>query len=123
MPMYQPILKAKPAEFSAWEQVTTAVRSASSPLFELAPSDKLENYLKTLVKSAEKSLATGEIITVDSAAVNQERAWASGKPRIIEWLGSELEARSVTLRPVPDFLAFLEPVLIAPQLAGGPLRR
>jgi hypothetical protein len=122
MPTYQPILKAKPAEFSAWEHASTAVRSASSPLFELAPSDKLENYLKTFVKSAEKSLAAGEIITVDAAAVHQDRAWASGKPRIIEWLGSELAAKSVTLRPVArltDSVTVLSDIAAVAKIHGA----
>jgi hypothetical protein len=100
MPKYQPILKAKPAEFSAWEHASSSVRAASSPLFELAPSEKLENYLKTFITSAEKSLDAGEVITVDAAEVHQDRAWAPGKPCIVEWLGTELKAKSVTLRPV-----------------------
>lgn len=100
MPNYQPILKAKPAEFLAWEHASAAVRAASSPLFELAPGDKLENYLKTFVKGAQKSLSADEVITVDAIEVDQDRAWDAGKPRIIEWLGSEIAAKSVTLRPV-----------------------
>jgi hypothetical protein len=100
MPRYQPILKAKPAEFSAWEHATSAERAASSPLFELAPGENIENYLNTFVKSLERSLAAGEVVTVDAAALDQERPWSKGKPRLIQWLGDQLKAKAISLRPV-----------------------
>jgi hypothetical protein len=125
MPRYQPILKAKPAEFSAWEHSSPSVRAASDPLFELSPGIAkdpskadvtLRNYLSTFVVSATRSFAASEVVTVDASTLAQSTPWAQDQPRIIPWLSAELARESVTMRPV---VRLADPAIVLADAAAA----
>ncbi len=102
MAHYQPILKAKPGEFAAWQNASTAVRSTSDPIFELAynPKSDYANYLRSTIDKLVLSHAPGSVITLDGGHLDQAAATAPGRKRLIPWLRDELAANKLHLRPV-----------------------
>lgn len=126
MPHYQPIMKAKPGEFVAWQNASATVRSMTDPLFELAwnPKSNYENYLRTTVDKIVASHSTGTVVTIDGGHLDQLAASAPGGRRLIPWLKDELAAAGLVLRPVarPDDVAGITADIRAAAVAGVAVR-
>lgn len=99
---YQPIFKAKPGEFTAWENASSAVRASTLPLFEMDYSGRADfhNYLKRCVASWGRSHSTGDVVVVDASTLDQVSPIAPGGLRIVPWLAAELAKHNIHLRPV-----------------------
>jgi hypothetical protein len=120
MVRYQPIFKAKPAEYMAWGNAGPGVRAAASPVLELAPSADVNKYLAGVVKSTKKAISVADGATIDASALDQTVA-AYGGMRIIPWLSGQLAAEGVPYRPVVP--ADASSLVLADAAAAAALHR
>lgn len=95
---YRPILKGKPAEFSAWSNAAPAVISSCEPLFEVTPSADQDKDLKLFLDRVVPASPT-DLVSVDAGYLDQRSMVASTGDTVIAWLSRELAAKGKRYRP------------------------
>lgn len=98
--MYIPILKGKPAEFLAWENVSAARRSLVNPVFELTVKDKPTSEIEAFRDGVISSFNHGDSIAIDAVG-KMPTAWTQFNGLgIYQWLSSQLSPHGIGFTPV-----------------------
>ena len=101
MPTYNPILKAKPGELSAWRQADLAVLSNTRPLFEVVPNHGLDRDLSLAVNQLSTGWpAAAHAATVDTGFLDQTVPVAGTGVGAVLWTAEQLLLAGVPARPV-----------------------
>jgi hypothetical protein len=109
--IYNPILKAKPGEFTACRNASAAVLAGTRVVMEVVPDKGEDRDLSIFIRYAQAHWPRAEVLTVDTGFLDQSLAISGTADSAVMWIANRLYDNAVAYRPVmrlddaPDVLA------------------
>lgn len=122
--LYQPILKGKKGEFSAWSRVSPSRRTSAVPLFEIVADKGTDVDLQKFVTGLIDALQPNDLCAVDAAALGKGAIESRSGLLPYSWLASQLQGTQRGFRPVlhvDDGTAFVADAVSAATSMGQPI--